>query len=181
MRSWAIFLSGRGSTAQALMDLTENIQIRLVVSNSRKAMGLVRARKMGIPTLVIKKNSSWTELSQELRRRRINSIFLLGFMKIVPAEFVEEWQGKIFNIHPSLLPKYPGLEAIEKSFAAKDEMGVTVHHVVPEMDAGEKVLQHKICSAHFEHSWEEIKIKVAACEQRLIRQMGIRPFCRGIL
>lgn len=172
MKSWAVFLSGRGSTAQALMDLDENIDIRWVVSSTRKALGLSRARRMGIPTLVMDKNTSWLQMDQQLKKRKINSIFLLGFMKLVPADFIENWQGRIFNIHPSLLPAYPGLNAIEKSYADKAALGVTIHHVTAEMDAGRKILQHKICDANFDLSLDEVKTKIASCEQRLIRQMG---------
>jgi folate-dependent phosphoribosylglycinamide formyltransferase PurN len=141
---WALFISGRGSTAQSFLDLADLVDVRLVISNRAKALGLLRAKKMGIPTLTIDKNTSWQQIHSFLKLRRIDKIFLLGFMKLVPGEFVELWKGRIFNVHPSLLPKYPGLHAIENSFKDQAEMGVTVHHVIAEMDSGPAVFQKKI-------------------------------------
>lgn len=75
--------------------------------------------------------------------QKIDKIFLLGFMRLLPASFLQKWQGRIFNLHPSLLPLYPGKNAIEKSYEAGDAMGVSIHHVITEMDAGRVVLQKK--------------------------------------
>ena len=171
---WAIFISGRGSTAQSLMDLVDLIDIKLVISNRTKAVGLVRARRMGIATWTMNKSTNWLEVDSILKSKKINRIFLLGFMKLLPADFVEKWQNKIFNIHPSLLPMYPGLHAIESSFKDRADMGVTIHRVVAEMDSGPIVLQKKVIAKGKQTTLEDVEAKIAGTEQRLIREMGHR-------
>src|SRR5688500_7867576 len=98
----AIFISGRGSNMQALLDLPANVRCVLVVSSKANAPGLLRARRQGIPTLVLDKKIDYEALHLELLKRKIERIFLAGFMKVVPASFIEKWQGKIVNLHPSL-------------------------------------------------------------------------------
>lgn len=173
---WALFLSGRGSNAQAIMDMQGWGDIVLVVSNSQKqseVFGETRARRTGVPVYQIGKKIDWNQLDLELRRRDVHKIFLLGFMRLLPAEFVNRWAGKILNLHPSLLPAYPGLHAIEKSFQDGAAMGVTVHLVVPEMDAGPILLQKKVLSESSTgcHSLalEEVQFLISRAEQALVR------------
>lgn len=178
MRSarWAVFLSGRGSTAQSAFDMLPHLDIALVVSDQPQALGLKRARRMGIAQWVAPmkappaKGVDWNLLNQELTQRRITHIFLLGFMRIVPEFFVQTWAGRIFNIHPSLLPAFPGLEAMEKSFASGEDMGVSIHHVIAEMDAGALLRQRRVFKkTEPRDSWESTALQMAACEQRMIR------------
>ncbi|PIS10105.1 MAG: hypothetical protein COT73_11130 [Bdellovibrio sp. CG10_big_fil_rev_8_21_14_0_10_47_8] len=178
---WALFLSGRGSNAEALFEMFGDLDIAVCVSSRKNAYGLKRAERWGVPSLVLDKNPSWQELTKDLRRRRVNRIFLLGFMKILPAEFVQDWQGQIWNLHPSMLPAYPGKNAIEASYQDGASMGVTIHEVTAEMDAGPRLLQFKVAEAasdnkkgvhHF--SLAEAKTVISQAEQRLVRELARR-------
>lgn len=175
MKRWAVFLSGRGSNAEALWENLAELDVHLCVSSRKKAYGLCRARRLGIPTLTLEKNADWQKLTRELKARQINQIFLLGFMKIVPADFVDQWKSQIWNLHPSLLPDFPGLEAIEKSYEAGGCMGVTLHEVTPEMDAGPVILQKRICElSKDEMSLEEAQAKISRTEQQMVRELARR-------
>ncbi len=140
MIRWAVFVSGRGSNLQALLDQNE-FRIVLVVTSNSKAPGVLKAKRLGIPVIVFTKKDSWLALSDELKQRRVQKIFLAGFMRLIPEDFVTTWSHKMLNVHPSLLPLFPGLNAIEQSYNSAENMGVTVHVVVPEMDAGPIVLK----------------------------------------
>jgi phosphoribosylglycinamide formyltransferase-1 len=145
---WAIFISGFGSNLQALLDLNlPEFSVALVISNNSQAYGLQRAKKYNVPTIILPKpiqSSDWKELSHRLKVEKIDRIFLLGFLRIVPSEFIKDWENKILNLHPSLLPAYPGLKSIEKSYQDGAAMGVTVHWVTEGLDEGEILLQEKI-------------------------------------
>lgn len=173
---WAVFLSGRGSTAQALFDQIDQVDVRLVISNRSSAYGLKRAARLGIPTLTLAKDFAWSDVDQELRRRQIDRLFLLGFMKLIPADFIKAWTGRIWNVHPSLLPSYPGIKSLEKSHAERADMGVTIHDVTFEMDAGQKRLQHRVFSGPEASlvSLAEAQLRMAVTEQRLIRDWSAR-------
>lgn len=175
---WALFLSGRGSTAQSIMDLLGELDIRLVVSSRKKAPGLLRAKRMGLPVLVLDQNPNWQLLSLELKRRRVSKVFLVGFMKILPSDFLQDWLGQIWNVHPSLLPLFAGKDALKRSFEAKAKLGVTIHDVIPEMDAGQVRLQRplEVCQ-----NWEKVQILAAKTEQRLLREWALRIEQRGDL
>ena len=173
---WAIFISGRGSNLSCLLNGPQSEKIRVVVSSTEKALGVLRARRAGIPVIILPRPIQWTELDQELKRRGINRIFLLGFMRVIPEHFVEAWQRKIVNLHPSLLPKYPGLESIERSFTDRADMGVTVHEVVAEVDAGKTILQRRCLSSQEipEYSLPNAEFKVHIDEQRLVEEAFLR-------
>jgi phosphoribosylglycinamide formyltransferase-1 len=168
---WALFLSGRGSTAQALMDLLGDLDLRLVVSSRAKAAGLLKARRSGIPTLVLEKDQNWTLLSKELKQRGIQKIFLVGFMRILPADFIKEWTGRVWNVHPSLLPAFTGAKALERCFEEESEMGVTIHEVNAEMDAGQRCLQARLPRSR---DWTVTTERAARLEQRLLREWAQR-------
>ncbi|MES2854261.1 MAG: formyltransferase family protein, partial [Bdellovibrionota bacterium] len=133
---WAVLISGRGSNLSSLL-LNTDFDIRLVVSSSDSAEGLLKARRAGVPTRIAptkrtltgKTKLDFEKLSEELAQCGITHVLLAGFMKIVPASFVSRWNGKILNLHPSMLPLYPGLDSIQNAFAAGADMGVTVHEV----------------------------------------------------
>jgi folate-dependent phosphoribosylglycinamide formyltransferase PurN len=154
------------------MDCLVDADIRLVVSSKASAFGLVRARRFSVPSLVLGKDVDWLGLAAGLKARGINSIFLLGFMKLLPAEFLQAWDLPVYNIHPSLLPKYPGLSAIENSHADSAAMGVTVHRVNEEVDAGERILQKKVFLENKAPSeFSTARIRMAFAEQNLIRNL----------
>jgi phosphoribosylglycinamide formyltransferase-1 len=171
--AWAIFISGRGSNAQAVFEVIDEVPVRLVVSSKEPVWGLARARRTGVPTLVLKKKIDWEDLQGQLEAARVDRVLLLGFMKIVPASFLEKWQGRIFNVHPSLLPAFPGLQAIQRSYEANGPMGVSVHEVIPEMDAGKVIFQKVSVPASEGIKLEFAELLISRDEQRLVRTLAI--------
>lgn len=169
---WALFISGQGSNMSALLDQSWDLDIACVVSSSAKAPGVARARRQGVPTLVLDSKIHWQKVCLDLQRFQVTHVFLLGFLKIVPPEFLQLWKGTILNVHPSLLPLYPGLKSIERAYEDGADMGVTVHHVNAQVDAGAVVLQKKVIeqqnvkSFHFEHA----KQKMHQAEYALVRR-----------
>lgn len=144
MMRWAVFISGTGSNMTALLDEPESWNITMVVTNRKMAPGVGKARRRGVPVKFFSKDSSWLELSKELSQAGVQGLILAGFMRIVPGEFLKAWKetgGVILNLHPSLLPDHPGLDSIRRSFDSGGPMGVTVHHVVAEVDAGPIIAQ----------------------------------------
>jgi phosphoribosylglycinamide formyltransferase-1 len=175
---WAFFISGQGSNMSALLDQKENIDIAVVVSSSADAVGVCRARRAGVPVVILDKKIVWSEVLQTLQLHRVSHIFLLGFMKIVPVEFLEQWSGVILNVHPSLLPEFPGLKSIERAFAEKKNIGATVHHVNADVDGGNIILQKtavvssKVPSLDLATCTE----RVHWCEYTLVRQAVERHY-----
>ncbi len=151
---WAILISGRGSNMVRMID-SMSVDVGLVLTSNLKASGLARAMRRGIRVELFPERLAesgrvaldWGGADRLLRQAKISRIFLLGFMRIVPAPFLEKWAGCVLNLHPSLLPLYPGLNSIEKAFAASDRIGATVHEVVPTVDAGPIVLSRPVVEA----------------------------------
>ena len=147
MLSFAVFISGNGSNLQAIIDATSNGlidgKICCVLSNKKEAYGLARAKKSNIPTIVIEHQNYENReefdnaLLQSLQKYNPDLIVLAGFMRILTPVFIKPYLGKLINIHPSLLPKYPGLNTHQKVIDNKDtEHGVTVHFVDENLDGG---------------------------------------------
>jgi len=143
----AILISGGGSNMAALidsMDPDHPARPVLVVSNVPEAKGLHRATERGVPAAVVDHHrfgrdraAFETALADVLAEAGTEIICMAGFMRILGAGFVRRWQGRILNIHPSLLPKYRGLDTHARAIAARDtEAGCTVHEVTPDLDAG---------------------------------------------
>jgi phosphoribosylglycinamide formyltransferase-1 len=142
-RRVAILVSGRGSNMKALVEQAQSYEVVLVASNKPLAPGLEWARGAGLPTWawdskgVEKQEFDWV-LSRALDDHRIGTIALAGFMRILSPWFVDRWRGRIVNIHPSLLPKYQGLDTHARALSAGDKVsGCSVHLVTEELDAGE--------------------------------------------
>jgi len=149
----AVLISGRGSNLQALLDARQDAyEVVLVVSNVPGADGLERARAAGVEALTIDhrrfgkdREAFERELDMELGARAIDIVALAGFMRILTPFFVRSWAGHLVNIHPSLLPKYPGINTHARALEAGDpEHGATVHLVVEEVDAGEIIGQARM-------------------------------------
>jgi phosphoribosylglycinamide formyltransferase 1 len=170
---WCVFISGTGSNLGALLDRRPEVDIGLVVSSNPQAYGLVRARRAGVPVWVMPRPTDWNQVTNTLRDSNIDWIFLAGFMKLLPPEFVEQWSGKIINVHPSLLPNYPGLKSIEKAYEAKHPLGVTVHHVIAEVDAGPQILQRRV-DVEGASNLEQARFMIHVNEHRLVREGAIR-------
>jgi len=173
----AILISGRGSNMIALANACEkgelNARVGVVVSNRADSKGLQAARNMGLPTAVIDHTRFPTRqafdnaVDSELRNHNPSWIVLAGFMRILSAEFVGRWRGRILNIHPSLLPKYSGLNTHQRAIDAGDtEAGASVHIVTEELDAGPVVAQIKVPVLP-EDSSEDLAKRVLAEEHRL--------------
>jgi phosphoribosylglycinamide formyltransferase-1 len=155
-RRVAILISGRGSNMAALIGAATSAdfpaEIALVISNRAGAAGLEKAAASGIATLTIESKSFGTDraafeaaLQSALDQHRIELICLGGFMRLFTAEFVRHWYGRMLNIHPSLLPSFPGLDPHGQALDAGVKIsGATVHFVIPETDAGPIVMQGAI-------------------------------------
>jgi phosphoribosylglycinamide formyltransferase-1 len=148
-----VLISGNGSNLQALMDHSAEGAYRVcaVISNKADACGLQRASKAGIPTRVIDHRDYADRLSFDKRLiEEIDSfnpalVVLAGFMRILSAEFVQHYAGRVLNIHPSLLPAYRGTHTHERVLeAGEKEHGVSVHFVTEELDGGPVVLQASV-------------------------------------
>ena len=146
----AILISGRGSNMAALIERASGYEVVLVASNKPQAQGLDYAREAGIPTWTSDSNAVTREqfdtaLSRALHDHRVGTIALAGYMRLLSTRFVEEWRGRIVNIHPSLLPKYPGLGTHARTIAAGDTVsGCSVHIVTKEVDAGQVLAQVEV-------------------------------------
>ena len=155
-RRLAILLSGRGSNFVALADAVDsgripNAAIAAVVSDNPEAPGLAIARARRLPAHAIPKEPGMTRAVHEARIRRVldaarpDLVCLAGFMRILSPELVEAYRGRIVNIHPSLLPKYPGLHVQRRALEAGErESGCTVHFVDSGVDSGPAILQRRV-------------------------------------
>jgi phosphoribosylglycinamide formyltransferase-1 len=152
-RRVAILISGRGSNMAALIEAARAAdfpaEIAVVISNRADAGGLERARASGVAALAIESKPFGRDraafeaaLQSALDQHRIDLICLGGFMRLFTAEFVQRWHGRMLNIHPSLLPSFPGLEPQAQALRAGVKIsGATVHFVIPETDAGPILMQ----------------------------------------
>ena len=147
----AVFISGTGSNLKSLIKFSKlkksPIIIEMIISNNAKSKGLQYAKVYKIKKKVFdfKNNSSEKKVIDELKNNNINLICLAGFMKILSKSFIKNFKGKILNIHPSLLPKYKGLNTHEKAIKNKDKYsGCTVHFVNSKLDSGKIINQKKV-------------------------------------
>jgi phosphoribosylglycinamide formyltransferase-1 len=146
----AILISGRGSNMRALVEQARNYEVALVASNKPQAPGLEWARQRGLETWALDSKGVGKEeydrmLSTALDQHEVGTIALAGFMRILSPWFVERWAGRIVNIHPSLLPKYRGLDTHARAIQAGDAVsGCSVHIVTKELDAGEVLGQAEV-------------------------------------
>jgi len=151
----AVLISGSGSNLQSLIDAIHNgdtaLLTTLVISNKAQAKGLQRARKAGIPALCLE-NRNFDDrrkfdraLARIIDAHRPDMLILAGFMHILSPEFVSRYRGRILNIHPSLLPAYPGLNTHQRVIDNKETWhGCTVHFVTPALDAGPPVIAGRL-------------------------------------
>ena len=147
----AVLVSGNGSNLQALIDANLSGQIIGVLSNKADAYALQRAEKANIATAVIShkdypnRESFDDAMHQQLLAWEIDLVILAGFMRILTPNFVSQWQGKMLNIHPSLLPFYKGINTHQRVLNTGDRLhGCTVHFVTAELDAGQSIAQSVI-------------------------------------
>lgn len=172
----AVLISGYGSTLQAIIDaILQGLPARIavVVSNNDTAYGLIRAQQAGIPAEIMSpknyanKQAYDQALTEVVAHYQPQLICLAGFMRILGKEFIQNFPQQIINIHPSLLPKYPGLHTYQQALAAGDKFhGTTVHVVTEELDSGPIIAQVQI-SIDAEDDINSLKTKVQVIERKL--------------
>jgi phosphoribosylglycinamide formyltransferase 1 len=190
-RRVAILISGRGSNMAALIEAARAkdypAEIALVISNRAEAAGLERAKAGGIATEVIESKPFGKDrgafeavLEQKLGQHRIELICLGGFMRLFTAEFVQRWYGRMLNIHPSLLPSFPGLDPHGQALKAGVKIsGATVHFVIPETDAGPIVMQGAVPVCD-DDTADTLSARILTVEHRIYPE-ALRLLARGRL
>jgi phosphoribosylglycinamide formyltransferase-1 len=185
----AILISGRGSNMVALIEAARTddypAEIALVVSNVSDAAGLVRARDAGIATEIIDhkpygkdRDAFDRKLDATLQVYRTDIVCLAGFMRVLTPWFVRRWNGRLINIHPSLLPAFKGLHTHERAIAAgAKEHGATVHFVVPELDSGPIIEQASVPVLPADTS-DSLAARVLEAEHR-IYPLALRRVAEG--
>lgn len=147
-----ILISGRGSNMVAIVDAVQSgeipsSEVAVVISDKADAAGLAKARERGVETVVVERNGRKraehdAEIISELRKRGVELVCLAGYMRLLSPDFVQAFPNQIINIHPSLLPAFPGLDAQKQAFdAGVETTGCTVHYVDEELDHGPIILQ----------------------------------------
>ena len=148
-----VLISGNGSNLQSIIDNAKSIDLTIccVISNKMDAFGLKRAAKVGIPyvaldeTLFDSKLGFDQEIMKVIDNYQAEVIILAGYMRILSADFISKYSGKILNIHPSLLPKFPGLNTHQRAIDASEKKhGVSVHFVTEEVDGGPVIAQQSV-------------------------------------
>lgn len=186
----AIFISGGGSNMLRLAeDMNGDHPARpvVIVSNVPDAGGIPAAARLGIPTITVdhkpfgKDRAAFeAELAKQLARFRPDIICLAGFMRVLTADFLRPWDGKMLNIHPSLLPKYKGLHTHQRALEAGDtEVGCTVHLVTPELDDGPILGQARVPVVENDTA-DTLAARVLAQEHKLYPAV-LRRFAEGNL
>jgi phosphoribosylglycinamide formyltransferase 1 len=185
----AVLISGRGSNMASLIEAAKErsypAEIALVVSNRPEAPGLARAEIDAIPTAVVDHGSYGNDraaferaLQAVLDTHGVELVCLGGFMRLLTADFVLHWQGRMLNIHPTLLPSFPGLDPHGQALKAGVKIsGATVHFVVPETDAGPIVAQAAV-PVHDDDTAETLAARVLEAEHR-IYPLALRLVAEG--
>jgi phosphoribosylglycinamide formyltransferase-1 len=180
-RRIAILISGRGSNMAALIEAakTEDFpaEIAVVISNKAEAGGLAKAREHGVATVVVESRPFGKDrlgfesvLQSALSDHQVDMICLGGFMRLFTAEFVQRWHGRMLNIHPSLLPSFPGLDPHGQALRAGVKLsGATVHFVTAQTDAGPIVMQGAV-PVHGDDTPDTLAERVLSIEHRIYPQ-----------
>jgi len=183
-----VLISGRGSNLQALIDACAErdfpAEIVLVISNVAGVYGLERAKKARIPALVIphgnypSREAFDDAMDDALRAAGVEFICLAGFMRLLGAKFARGWEGKLVNIHPSLLPAFKGVRVHEQVLDAGVAMsGATVHFVIPELDSGPAIVQAEV-PVHPGDTVETLAARVLK-QEHVIYPIALRMVAEG--
>jgi phosphoribosylglycinamide formyltransferase-1 len=177
-RRVAILISGRGSNMAALIEASRTkdfpAEIVVAISNRADAGGIEKAAAFGVPTVTIESKPFGREraafekvLQAALDQHKVELICLGGFMRLFTAEFVQRWYGRMLNIHPSLLPSFPGIEPQAQALRAGVKIsGATVHFVIPQTDAGPIVMQGAV-GVSDDDTPETLARRILAIEHRI--------------
>lgn len=182
----AVLVSGSGSNLQALIDANLSGKIIGVISNKPEAFALKRAKQAGIATAIIEhkkypnRESFDAVMHQQLLDWDVDLVILAGFMRILSASFVQSWQGKMVNIHPSLLPNYKGMHTHQRVLNTGDVLhGCTVHYVTTELDAGQALTQG-VLKVGLHDTVETLSNRIHVLEH-LIYPQAIEWICNGTI
>ena len=170
----AVFISGTGSNLNSLIKFSKlkksPISIDLIISNNIKSKGRQISKKFNIPyKLISSRNQKKFEKNclKEIKKRKIKFLCLAGFMKILSKNFIKGFGKKIINIHPSLLPKFKGLNTYRRALEANEKYsGCTVHYVVPKIDSGKIIMQKKVLISKNETE-KSLKKKILTQEHKI--------------
>ena len=176
-RTTAVLISGSGTNLQAFIDQVAagsvDLDLAVVLSNQPGVQGLARAANAGIDTVCIEhrnyadRESFDRAVAKELDTWQPDLLILAGFMRILSPWFVDRYRGRVLNIHPALLPAYPGLDTHKRVLDAGDEWhGSTVHFVTEELDGGPRILQGRL-RIDADESPDELKARVQGIEHRI--------------
>lgn len=167
-----VFISGTGTNLRKLIQSSRSynfpININLVICNKIDAEGLKLAKKFNISYMIFNKDKSFSEIKilNELKKRKIRLICLAGYMRILSSKFINGFSGKIINIHPSLLPKFKGINTFSKVIKNKEKKtGCTVHYVNEHLDSG-KIILKKSFSISSKDNEKSLKKKTQNLEYR---------------
>jgi phosphoribosylglycinamide formyltransferase-1 len=184
----AILISGRGSNMLALLDAIQegrlNAEAAVVVSNIESAAGLMKAQERGFETLVIShkgrtREEHDTEIAAELKRREVSLVCLAGYMRLLGSQFVRAFENRILNIHPSLLPAFPGIDAQRQALEHGVKItGCTVHIVDEQLDHGPIVLQQAV-EVLENDSVETLSARILEQEHRIYPQAVARVLSKS--
>lgn len=185
-KSIVVLVSGNGSNLQAILDTIAqgriNGEVTAVLANKAQAYGLTRAEDSNVPAIFIDHKSFDSReaydqaMIKQIDQYQPDLIVLAGFMRILTPEFVEHYHGRMLNIHPSLLPKYKGLDTHQRAIDAGDtEHGASVHFVTPELDGGPVVLQSKV--PIFEQQDAEELAERVQLQERQMYPLVVSWFC----
>ena len=177
-----VFISGQGSNLKNLISRSRDnnfpIKISLIISNNKKARGLFYSKKYNIPYVLIntKFNNYENKILLNLRKHKISFICLAGYMKILSKFLIKNYKKKIINIHPSLLPKFKGLNTFSRIIKSKEiKAGCTVHFVNEKLDSGSKIIQ-KIFFVNSNYDEKILKLKTQKLEYKAYPEAIIRIF-----
>jgi phosphoribosylglycinamide formyltransferase-1 len=173
----AILISGRGSNMVALIEAVRdgrvpNTEVAVVISDQPNAPGLVKAKELGIDTLVVERRGGSRaehdrEIVSALRALHIDLICLAGYMRVLSPEFIAAYRGRILNIHPSLLPSFPGLDAQRQALAhGAESSGCTVHFVDETLDGG-PIIAQRVVPVHHDDTVESLSERILKEEHKL--------------
>ncbi|MFT6907226.1 MAG: phosphoribosylglycinamide formyltransferase-1 [Oleiphilaceae bacterium] len=185
-----VLISGNGSNLQAIINAVNSesfeAEIVAVISNKPNILGLEIATKANIPTAVIdhkqypEREVFDAKLLREIEKHQPDLLVLAGFMRILTTDFVKRYEGRMINIHPSLLPKYPGLHTHKRAIEAGDSYhGITVHFVTAELDSGPNIIQAKVKT--FENDTIESLAKRVQEQEHIIYPIAVKWFIEGRL
>jgi phosphoribosylglycinamide formyltransferase-1 len=184
LKSAVILISGRGSNMRALVEADLPLEVRAVISNRADAAGLAWARERGLATRVVEHKSFPTRetfdaaLGAAIDEFAPDLVLLAGFMRILSDDFIRRYPNRILNIHPSLLPAFPGLHTHARALAAGAKVhGATVHVVTPELDAGPIVAQAEVPVLPGDTE-ESLAARVLTIEHRIYPE-AVRSFLAG--